>query len=635
MSAILSFLEEGGSILSWRWEGLCGPGLLFKLDGFRAIHLCLTAFLWAASSVFSIDYFRGQARSARFHLFSFLTLFSTAGVFLSGDLFTTFVFFELMSLFSYPMVAHDETPFALRAAETYLAFSLICGMAMLMGLFLLRGLAGTLEMGLLYEACGSVSNRPALYAAGALILAGFGAKAGMFPLHAWLPKTYPAAPAPGSALFSGILSKCGVYGVLVVSCEIFRGDVNWGLALLVPGAITMLLGAVLAVFSTDLKRTLACSSASQIGFIFIGIAMQCISGAHNALAARGTMLHIMNHSLLKLSLFLLAGVVYMNLRSSDLNDMRGFGRGKPLFAFIFLSAAAGISGIPFFNGYISKTLLHEGIVDGIHIYAGGQGYGPIRGIAGLLRIVELLFVFTGGLTVSYMLKLVAALFGHKPIGKKPDDENAKYDKTLSGKRYMSMITAATLSLSAAVPLVLGVFPGLMEFFASLGEGFLHSHKPEHAVHYFDWANLRGALFSLLLGIAVYALFIRKALVKKDESGGVAYLNVWPCVLDLENLIYRPFISGFVFVLGYLAKTIHSLPDAIVALAMKTLLRPLKPGRFPGKFYGKYYYLIYPEEAEKPKTQAAYAGFSVSLLLFGAGLCAMLIYLLFLALRSGV
>ena len=133
----------------------------------------------------------------------------------------------------------------------------------------------------------------------------------MFPLHIWLPKAHPVAPAPASALLSGILTKSGVFGILVIARNLFRADVAWGDAVLFLGVVTMVLGAVLAVFSVDLKRTLACSSMSQIGFILVGVAMQGLLSGENALAAWGTILHMLNHSLIKLVLFVAAGVVYM------------------------------------------------------------------------------------------------------------------------------------------------------------------------------------------------------------------------------------------------------------------------------------------------------------------------------------
>ena len=175
---------------------------------------------------------------------------------------------------------------------------------------------GTLEIGALGAAADGCAQKGTLYAAGACMLVGFGAKAGAFPLHIWLPKAHPVAPAPASALLSGILTKTGVYGMLILSCRLFPGDGGWGMLMLVLGVVTMTLGAVLAVFSLDLKRTLACSSMSQIGFILVGVGMQGLLGEENTLAAHGTLLHMVNHSLIKLVLFMAAGADYVNLFSS-------------------------------------------------------------------------------------------------------------------------------------------------------------------------------------------------------------------------------------------------------------------------------------------------------------------------------
>ena len=320
-------LVVAGKELSAGIPGFCGFGLSFKLDGFRALYALVAGVMWLMTSLLSGDYFAHHYRNRnRYYFFFLLTQGATVGVFLSADLFTTFIFFEIMSFTSYTWVAHDETPGAMRAAETYLAVAIIGGMVMLMGLFLLWNAVGTLAIDELYEAAKACPNKGRIWAASICILFGFGAKAGMFPLHIWLPKAHPVAPAPASALLSGILTKSGIFGVIVVSANIFRASTAWGNLILVLGLITMLGGAVLAVFSVNLKRTLACSSMSQIGFILTGIAMGCLLGEENALAARGALLYMVNHSLFKLILFMAAGVVYMNLHKLNLNDVRGFGR---------------------------------------------------------------------------------------------------------------------------------------------------------------------------------------------------------------------------------------------------------------------------------------------------------------------
>uniref|UniRef100_UPI000554E1A8 proton-conducting transporter transmembrane domain-containing protein n=1 Tax=Clostridium sp. D5 TaxID=556261 RepID=UPI000554E1A8 len=380
-------------------EGVCGMGLSFAMDGFRGIYGVVAAFMWMMTIVFSREYFGHYRNRNRYYLFQLVTLGATIGVFLSADLYTTFIFFEIMSFTSYVWVAQDERKESLRAAQTYLAVAVIGGLVLLMGLFLLYTSVGTLEIGALFEACRNFPDKRMLYIAGGCMLFGFGAKAGAFPLHIWLPKAHPVAPAPASALLSGILTKAGVYGILIISCYMFYGDEKWGSLILALGVVTMFGGAVLAVFSVDLKRTLACSSMSQIGFILVGTGMQCLLGAENGLAVHGTFLHMMNHSLIKLVLFMAAGVVFMNIHQLDLNEIRGFGRGKPFLNAAFLMGALGIGGIPLWNGYISKTLLHESIVE----YSG----------APVFVFVEWMFLISGGLTVAYMLKLYISLFWEK------------------------------------------------------------------------------------------------------------------------------------------------------------------------------------------------------------------------------
>lgn len=498
---------------------LCGQGLFLKLDGFRLIYCCIALFMWSVSLLFSKEYFAHYSHKARYYSFMILTMLATLGVFLSADFLTMFIFFEIMSLSSYVWVAQEETEGALKAGVTYLAVAVIGGMVMLMGLFLLNDAVGTLRMDELYAAVRGVWTEKStqLYAAGFCMLFGFGAKAGMFPMHFWLPKAHPVAPAPASALLSGILTKCGVFGILVLTAEVFVHDLTWGSVILTCGVIGMLLGAVLAVFSTNLKRTLACSSVSQIGFILVGVGMQCFLGEENALAVRGTFLHMVNHSLIKLLLFNLAGVVYMNTHALDLNTVRGFGRKKPFLMVTFLMGALGIGGMPLWNGYVSKTLLHESIVEWItHLTAHGQN-------ALLFRAVEWIFLFSGGLTVAYMLKLFVCLF----LEKNPEKQES-YDANTS---YASLLSKTVLGITAVILPILGAFPGLtMDRMADAVMDFMRSGALAHPVHYFTWTNLKGGLISIVIGIAVYFLVIRKYLIKNGS-----YVDLWPKALDLENL----------------------------------------------------------------------------------------------------
>ena len=206
---------------------VCGLGLHFTLDGFRCVYALVVTFMWMMVTLLCPEYFKKYRNRNRFYAFLLITLGATMGVFLSTDFFTTFIFFEIMSLTSYVWVAHDEKPEAMKAAETYLGISVIGGMVMLMGIFMLWDAIGTLAFneiinGIMFE-YGSLVELPGqVIAAGICILFGFCVKAGAFPVHIWLPKAHPVAPAPASALLSGILTKTGIFGIVAVTVLIFN-----------------------------------------------------------------------------------------------------------------------------------------------------------------------------------------------------------------------------------------------------------------------------------------------------------------------------------------------------------------------------------------------------------------------------
>ena len=611
--------------------GFCGMGMHLRLDGFRIIYVLIAIVMWAVCGLFSLEYMRHYGNRRRYYVFFWITFLATAGVFLSADLYTTFIFFEIMSFTSYVWVAFDEKKESLRAAETYLAVAVIGGLVMLMGLFLLYDMTGTLEMDGLGRAVEEVlsgngvygsGGTGRLYAAGGLLLFGFGAKAGCFPLHIWLPKAHPVAPAPASALLSGILTKAGVFGIVVVSCVMFGTDGNWGLLVAVLGFITMFLGALLALFSVNLKRTLACSSVSQIGFILTGIGMCCLlksAGQGNGLAVRGTFLHMVNHSMFKLVLFLCAGVVFMNLHQLDLNDIRGFGRKKPALLFCFLMGALGISGIPMWSGYVSKTLLHEGIVEygemlargmgpasgsligsaggGVHPAGWSYGISAVLGAPAVWKAAEWLFLLTGGMTLAYMLKLFIALF----VDRHPVRQQ-EFDAMSSG--YMNPVSRTVLCVCASVIPVFGSCPQLfMDRAADLGQGFFQGNLLGHKVSYFAAGNLKGAAITIGIGIVLYMAVVRGLLMEKAESGEQAegrwdnggsssgvngkvcglylyrYVDRWPKWLDLEELIYRPILAValpgifgavFRFVDRYLVSTAVNLFLQVSAVLCRAL-----------------------------------------------------------------
>lgn len=630
-------------------------GLKLTVDGFRRVYIVIICLMWAQTALLSPEYFRHHRNVGRYYFFNLLTLGATLGVFLAADLYTAFVFFEIMSFTSFTWVIQEETPGAIRAAMTYLAVAVIGGLAALMGLFLLQHELGTTEIAMLYELSQACPNKGVLYAAGGCILFGFGAKAGMFPLHIWLPKAHPVAPAPASALLSGVLTKSGIWGILAISANIFRYDPAWGTLILALGTVTMVLGAVLALFSIDLKRTLACSSMSQIGFILVGVGMMGLLGEENALAARGALLHMVNHSLFKLVLFECAGVVYFNLHQLDLNEIRGFGRKKPALNLAFLLGAAGIGGIPLLNGYVSKTLLHEAIVEGAAEY----GWA--------LTGVEWLFLISGGMTLAYMTKLYVCIF----VEKNPTRQ-AEFD---AKKKYMSLMSALAVLLPALLLPLLGLTANYsMDAIADLGTDFFHCGALHHAVNYLSGENLKGAAISIVIGLGLYFLFIRKFLMKDGR-----YVNRWPEKLDLENLLYRPLLlkwlpgicgrfsalfgenkltgpaaKGVLRIGGILGRLLCDLPDALVLLLAKSVYHPA-PESSDDKVYtsmayrlgkdidilairqgkelrgGRHYaHLVYRSlETIKKTTDRITGNLSFALLMLCAAICIVFIYMIVL------
>ena len=514
--------------------GICGGGLHLQAGSLKSLLALVSAFLWAATGLNCPSYFAAAEGCNRFYLFWLMTLGALMGVFLAADLFTLFVFFEMMSFTSYVWVAQNETEEALRAGQTYLAVAVIGGMALL----------------------------------------------------------------------SGILTKSGVFGILILSRYLFWTELSWSTVILALGVVTMVLGAVLALFSVDLKRTLACSSMSQIGFILVGVAMQGLLGHENALAAWGTALHMLNHSLIKLVLFVAAGVIYLGTHSLSLNDIRGWGRNKPVLKVLFFVGAASIAGVPGFSGYVSKTLLHESIVEYIHILeAAGAS-------TGWFTAVEWLFLISGGLTAAYMTKLFVAIFvSSRAAGQRP-----------AVREYMSLGTQAALLCGAGLLLVLGLTPnGTMEPLAQWAGEFLLAGEG-HSVHYFTWVNLQGACISLAIGAAVYLLVVRHLLMRRG-SDGVEYLDRWPARLDLETLVYRPALSGLTFVGARCARVAASGGDWIVLIGEKILFTKA-PGIFVPKHdenFGTY--------GRKQRHFLTEETFSFDLMLAGGGLIFLLLYIL--------
>lgn len=565
IAIILFVVFETTGEMNFTLSKVAGLGLNFSLDGFRSFYVLLSAIMWAVTMTVSSEYFDHAHNRNRYYLFNLLTLGATMGVFLSADLYTTFVFFEVMSFVSYVMVAQEENPGAVAGGKLYLGIAIFGGMVMLIGLMLLSATLGTVDIAELSDAVSNCNDKTMVYIAGICAVIGFAAKAGAYPLHIWLPKAHAVAPAPASAILSGILTKTGVYGVLIVSCRIFAGCEQWYMGVLAVGVVTMLMGAVLALFSINIKRTLACSSVSQIGFILIGIGMlgySVIAGEEYEhpllLSSRGTILYMVNHTLVKLLLFLVAGMIYHNMHSLDLNDLRGFGRKKPLLHIQYIIGAFSLMGIPGTCGFIAKSFIHESIVGFNEVYE--EVGGSLIFSANTFALIEKLFLIGSGMTAAYMIKLYIAMFVEKN-----EDENIQ--KTMDEKRhYMSLKSEIAMCVAMLLIPIIGLMPHkILDVLANQGVSFMTLEPMDVYLPFFTWENIKGILVCAVMGVIIYVLIIRVFFMKDKR-----YIDAWPKHLDLEKYFYIPVIKAVCFVGRVITRMLDSLMDTIIVILRKTI-----------------------------------------------------------------
>jgi len=328
---------------------------------FDILSFCLAAissFIWFLCTIYSLDYMAKEHACSRYYPVLILALGSCQGIYFAGDFFSLFVFFELMSLIAYILVIHEETDEAMRAGYKYLVMTIIGGLALFFGIIIVFELGGTVSLGV-----GSIIQETSFLALIAFIcfLIGFGMKAGMFPLHVWLPDAHPVAPSPASALLSGVMLKTGAYGLLRVIFHVFSVDLmrsgGWDTILGVLAVITVLLGSAVALTQTDIKRRLAYSSISQLGYILLGMSIL------NDNAITGAVFHIFSHAFMKSILFLAAGAVIWKTGIRKIADMHGIGRKMPVTMGCFSVAALAMIGIPPLNGFLSKWTLSLGALD--------------------------------------------------------------------------------------------------------------------------------------------------------------------------------------------------------------------------------------------------------------------------------
>jgi len=325
---------------------------LFRTDMLSIFMTAIFIGIGIAAAVYSIKYMENDTGKPLYYTLLLAMITGMVGTVFSGDLFTLYVFWELMSISSYVLVAfRKETWEPVEAGFKYLIMSAAGSATVLLGMSFLYGLAGTLNFQGL-AATLVASPGVWLYMAFVFILIGFGVKTAIVPLHTWLPDAHSAAPTPISALLSGVVIETGLYALLRTDFSAFLSiQAQWFGIIAFLCILTMTVGNVMALLQNDVKRLLAYSSIGHMGYMLVGLALA------TQLGLTGTLLHIFNHALMKGAAFLCAGAIIYRLETRNLNEMSGVGRKMPITAIFFAVSLFALMGMPPLNGFISELTL--------------------------------------------------------------------------------------------------------------------------------------------------------------------------------------------------------------------------------------------------------------------------------------
>jgi multicomponent Na+:H+ antiporter subunit D len=341
-----------------RWALLPGIDLVLRADSLSLLFAALSATLWLLTTLYAIGYLGPSPAQNRFFGFFSLCVAVTMGIALAGNLITFFIFYELLSLVTYPMVVHRGTPGSIRAGRTYLIYTLGGGVVLFVAIVWMHVAAGPFDFtpgGALREGMLSVHVAWGLFA---LLMLGLGVKAALVPLHSWLPIAM-VAPAPVSALLHAVaVVKAGVFGIMRVVFDVYGIELASTLGLLAPLAgvagITIVYGSLRALAQDNLKRRLAFSTVSQLSYITLGVAL------FSPLATTAALVHLVHQGIMKVTLFYCAGTFALVLGVERVSGMDGMGRRMPVTMSAFTVGALGMIGLPPMAGFISKWYLGTG-----------------------------------------------------------------------------------------------------------------------------------------------------------------------------------------------------------------------------------------------------------------------------------
>ncbi|HOW85975.1 MAG TPA: NADH-quinone oxidoreductase subunit M [Candidatus Aminicenantes bacterium] len=359
--------------LSWLGEAV---NVRLALDGFSLFMLMAVSLVGLAAGLFSIDYMEHYGAKANFYALYLVMIAGMNGLILATDLFSVYVFLEVAAIASYALVAFGLGRDELEAAFKYLMLSVVASAFLVVGIAVIFGLTGQLDFAAVAAGLKEVNAGPVLGLVTAFFLLGFGLKAALVPFHAWLPDAHPSAPAPISAVLSGLLIKVsGVYALTRIFINVFGLTPALSAVLMALGAVSIVVAALLALGQKDMKRMLAYSSISQVGYIVLGL------GIGTPLGIAGGLFHLFNHALAKGLLFLTSGSVQQATGTRDMDEMGGLAKRMPVTAVTNLIGSLSIAGVPPLNGFWSKLIIIVALVQ-----AGHPVYAVIAVLASVLTL---------------------------------------------------------------------------------------------------------------------------------------------------------------------------------------------------------------------------------------------------------
>lgn len=428
--SMLPWVLEGKQAEFTLWQISPGIELALRVDTLGYVFAMVASVLWVLTSFYSIGYVRGahEKKQTRYFASFALCLSATIGICFAANLLTFIVFFEILTLATYPLVIHKESAASIAAGRKYLAYTLPAGLALLFAVAWTSsatgGAADFVPGGFLGETALSTVQLRWLFL---FFILGVGVKAGIMPLHSWLPAAM-AAPTPVSALLHAVaVVKAGVFGVLRVTGYVFGPDVLHEIGvwtvLAWAAAITLTVGSLLALRQDNLKRRLAYSTVAHLSYIVLGAALLTPA------SWSGAVMHLMFHATMKITLFFCAGAIYVRTHKEYISEMHGIGRQMPITMLAFAVGSLGLAGVPGVNGFVSKWYLAMGSIDaGQEIFVG-------------------LLLLSGVLNAAYFFPIVHVAFFRK------NDEYASYSEAPA-------MMVVPLALTAIASVVLGIAPNL-------------------------------------------------------------------------------------------------------------------------------------------------------------------------------